>query len=121
MMGVDKALIGVDRQEPVENQKKPPENLFSFTMMLSGARCVFSYIVFPWVLPAVGMASGVGNWLGVSISLVAISFNILSIRRFWGSNHRYRWLATSLNIGTIVLLATLMVVDASSLLPFTQT
>lgn len=129
LTGVDRLMVvnrkepvePVNRNAPVENQQKPAENLFSFTMMLSGARCMFSYVVFPWVLPAVGIASGMGNWLGVSISLVAISFNVLSIKRFWGSNHRYKWLATSLNIGTIALLATLMVVDISSLLPLTQT
>ena len=89
----------------------PAENLFSLSMVLSGTRCVLSYIVFPWVLPALGIASGVGLWLGVPISVIAIIFNIFSIRRFWNANHKYKWLATTLNLCMIALLTAMMLFD----------
>ncbi len=94
----------------------PAERVFSLSVVVSGVRCVLAYVIFPWVLPAVGLASGVGSGLGLVIGAVAIVFNLLSIRRFQRADHRYKWLITFLNAGIIVLLTILMVMDLSALL-----
>ena len=49
------------------------------------------YIVFPFVLPAVGIARGVGPFIGVVIGILAIVSITYSIRRFWRANHSKRW------------------------------
>ena len=94
----------------------PAERVFSTSVVVSGVRCFLAYVLFPWLLPAVGIASGVGSGLGLAIGVVAIVFNVLSIRRFQRIGHRWRWPITALNSGIIVLLAILMVIDLSDLL-----
>ena len=94
----------------------PAERVFSVSVVVSGVRCFLAYVLFPWLLPAAGIASGVGSGLGLAIGAVAITFNGLSIRRFQRTGHRWRWPITALNGGIIVLLAVLMVIDLSDLL-----
>ena len=92
------------------------ERVFSTSVVVSGVRCFLAYVLFPWLLPAVGIASGVGSGVGLAIGAVAIVFNVLSIRRLQRIGHRWRWPITALNSGIIVLLAILMVIDLRDLL-----
>ena len=94
----------------------PTERVFSLSVVVSGVRCFLFYVLFPWLLPAAGIASGVGSGIGLAVGSVAIVFNVLSIRRFQRTRHRYRWLITALNAGIIVLLSVLMVIDLNDLL-----
>ena len=96
--------------------QRPAERVFSVSVVVSGFRCFLAYVLFPWLLPAAGIASGVGSGLGLAIGAVAIVFNALSIRRFQRSGHRWRWAIISLNSGIIVLLAILVVIDLNDLL-----
>ena len=88
---------------------------FSQSVVISGIRCVLAYVIFPWVLPALGIASGVGPWIGLVVGTVAIGFNIASIRRFWAADHRWKWPITVINLSVIGLLLALLVIDLSSL------
>ncbi len=77
---------------------------------------MLAYVVFPWILPLLRLPTSVGPWIGIGIGIVAIGFNIASIRRFWVSRHRWRWAITVLNSSVIVLLAILFVQDLSEIL-----
>ena len=94
----------------------PATRIFSRSIVISGTRCLLAYVVFPWILPLLGVAKGVGPIIGVVISVVAIGFNIASIRRFWISGHRYRYVIVALNSSVIVLLTILLWVDVRDLL-----
>lgn len=85
-------------------------------MIISAVRCTLTYLVFPFVAPLLGVTSGVGPTLGLTIGLVAIVFNVLSIRRFWAAGHKYRKHITVLNLAVIGLLLVLMVDDVRTLL-----
>jgi uncharacterized membrane protein len=74
------------------------------------------YIVFPFVLPALGIASGVGPLIGIPISLAAIVAIVMSIRRFWRADHTKRWHYTVLGSTVIVFLSVLIVIDVVELL-----
>ncbi|SVD45756.1 uncharacterized protein METZ01_LOCUS398610 [marine metagenome] len=89
---------------------------FSTSMVISGIRCTLTYVVFPWLLPLVGVASGITAGLGLPIGLVAIFFNLLSIRRFWKSDHNLRWVVATVNLSVIILLSILVATDISELL-----
>ena len=104
-----------DTSRPDTSPQAPAERVFSVSVVVSGVRCFLAYVLFPWVLPAAGIASGVGSGLGLAIGAVAIVFNGLSIRRFQRADHRYKWPITLLNSGIIVLLAILMVIDLNDL------
>ena len=99
-----------------DQTSEPAERVFSKSVVISGIRCLLTYIVFPFVAPLVGIASSTGAVIGVLIGLVAIVFNVLSIRRFFASNHPYRWWASAMNAAVIVLLLVLFVVDSQTLL-----
>jgi len=93
-----------------------PERVFSTSVVVSGLRCFLFYVLFPWLLPAAGIASGVGSGVGLAIGAAAIVFNVLSIRRFQLTKHRFRWLITALNLGIVVLLSVLMAADLKDVL-----
>ncbi len=89
---------------------------FSTSILISATRCTLTYIVFPWLLPAIGIAGGVGPGLGIAIGVVAIGFNIASIRRFWAADHQWKVPISALNCCVIVLLLVLVFADVSELL-----
>lgn len=84
--------------------------------MVATVRCLLMYIVFPFVLPALGLASGVGPLIGIPISVIAIVAIVMSIRRFWRADHSKRWHYTVLGSTVIVFLTVLIVIDLLELL-----
>jgi hypothetical protein len=93
-----------------------PTRAASISMAVSGVRCILAYIVFPWVLPAASRSRGWGPAIGLVVGVVAIGFNIASIRRFQRSNHKWKWPITVLNGAVIALLVVLVVRDIADLL-----
>ena len=112
----DAGIPGTAGASTKDQTSEPAERVFSKSVVISGIRCLLTYIVFPFVAPLVGIASSTGAVIGVVIGLVAIGFNVLSIRRFFASNHPYRWWASAMNAAVIVLLLVLFVVDSQTLL-----
>lgn len=92
-----------------------PERIFSQSILISGTRCLLTYIVFPFVFPVIGIRSGIGSTIGLLIGTVAIIANVYSIRRFHRADHKYKWPVSALNAGIIVLLVILVVLDANNL------
>jgi hypothetical protein len=87
------------------------QRAFSTSILVSATRCLLTYIVLPFVAPALGLAAGVGPAIGIPIGVVAIGCNILTIRRFWAADHRWRWAYTAIAVTVIALLLVLMVED----------
>ncbi len=88
---------------------------FQTSMFISAGRCLLMYIVFPFVLPAVGIARGVGPFIGVVIGVLAIFSIIYSIRRFWRANHSKRWHYTVFGLTIIGFLIFLAVRDIAAI------
>ena len=84
-------------------------------MVISGIRCVLTYLVFPLLLPVLGVTGGVGPGVGLAIGTVAVGFNIWSILRFWRTDHRFKWIVIPINVGVIVLLLILVGFDIADL------
>lgn len=89
---------------------------FSWSIVISGIRCLLTYVIFPWVLPAVGVAGGVGPGIGLVVGLVALVSNVASIRRFWRADHKWKWPITVVNSSVFVLVTILVVNDIRDLL-----
>jgi len=89
---------------------------FQTSIMVATVRCLLMYIVFPFVLPIIGVASGVGPWIGLPISLIAITAITMSIRRFWRADHSKRWHYTVLGTTVICFLIYLVVEDLAQLI-----
>jgi hypothetical protein len=89
---------------------------FQTSMMVATVRCLLMYIVFPFVLPAIGLSAGVGPLIGLPISVLAIVAIVMSIRRFWRADHSKRWHYTVLGTAVIGFLVVLVVQDLTELL-----
>jgi hypothetical protein len=87
------------------------QRAFSTSILVSATRCLLTYIVLPFLAPVLGLAAGVGPALGIPIGVVAIGSNVLTIRRFWAADHRWRWAYTAIALTVIALLLVLMVDD----------
>lgn len=92
------------------------QRAFSMAMVISGIRCVIAYILLPFVAPLMGLAPGVGPWLGMAIGVVAIVANGFSIRRFARSRHRLRRPVIAINIAVIAFMLVLIAVDLNTIL-----
>jgi hypothetical protein len=89
--------------------------IFSLSLVISGTRCLLTYILLPWVLPLLGLAGGVGPAVSLVVGVVAIAFNVLSIRRFQKSGHRWRYPLMVLNGTVIAFLLFLLATDIADL------
>lgn len=88
---------------------------FQKSLLISTTRCLLMYIVFPFVLPALGLAKGVGPYIGLVIGLLAMVAIVYSIRRFWRANHSKRWHYTIFGTAIIGFLAVLAVKDLATI------
>jgi hypothetical protein len=100
--------------EDQTSTKAEARSAFQKSLAISTCRCLLMYIVFPFVLPAVGIARGVGPIIGVAIGILAIVSITYSIRRFWRANHPQRWAYTIFGTTIICFLLYLAVKDISN-------
>ena len=83
-----------ENRAPIDESET--HRIFSASIFLSALRCLLSYIVLPVLLPAIGLARGVGPAIGIPVSILALTFDYLGIRRFWLADHRQRWAFSAL-------------------------
>ncbi len=84
---------------------------FRRSMMISALRCTLTYVIFPFLLPMVSFAAGVGPALGIIVGVVAMTCDVYTIRRFFQADHRFRWPVSLVAFGIMSLLAVLLVQD----------
>jgi hypothetical protein len=99
--------------EPPNGQEV--HNLFSASMALSGTRCLLSYIVLPVLAPWLGAVPFIGPAIGIPVGLLALVFDVRAIRRFFQSDHRWRWVAAALYLTVMALVMSLIFRDISRL------
>jgi NADH:ubiquinone oxidoreductase subunit 2 (subunit N) len=92
------------------------QKAFQTSVLVAAVRCLLMYIVFPFVLPAIGVAKRVGPAIGLPISALAIVAIVMSIRRFWRADHSKRWHYTALGLTVIGMLVYLVGRDVVTLL-----
>jgi len=92
------------------------QNGFSTSIIISGIRCLLTYIVLPFVAPFLHLSSSIGPVVGLGVGVVAIVANVFSIRRFWAADHRWKKHVTVLHVAVIALLLVLAVRDIQELL-----
>ncbi len=104
------------RERPAGVTSASAYGSFQRSMLISAVRCTLTYVVFPFVAPAVGVATGVGPLLGLLIGSFAIVCDVFTIRRFFAVDHGWRWPVSAVAFSVICLLAVLAVQDVSHLL-----
>ena len=97
------------------------QSAFQKSMLISAFRCTLTYVVFPFVAPAIGFATGVGPVIGVIIGSVAMVCDVFTIRRFFAADHKWRWHFSAIALTVMSLLAVLWVQDFAHIVRhFTQ-
>jgi hypothetical protein len=89
---------------------------FQKSLAFTTVRCLLMYIVFPFVLPLLGIASNVGPTISIAVGIVAMVSIVYSIRRFWRADHSKRWHYTVFGTTIIVFLIWATVQDTIEIL-----
>lgn len=92
------------------------QKAFQTSILVASVRCLLMYVFFPFVLPAIGVATGVGPWIGLPISVAAVVAITMSIRRFWRADHSKRWHYTVLGTAVIGFMVYEIVKDLGDIL-----
>jgi hypothetical protein len=101
------------RDRPQRPDDASAHRLFSASIVLSGLRCLLSYVIFPVVLPAIGVATSVGPAIGIPVGVLALVFDVRGMRRFFVVEHPYRWWIAALYLAVMVLVVYLVALDIS--------
>jgi hypothetical protein len=99
------------RERPAGATAASAYTAFQRSMLISAVRCTLTYVVFPFVVPAVGFATGVGPLVGIVIGVVAMTCDVFTIRRFFAVDHKWRWHFSAVAVAVIGLLSVLLVQD----------
>jgi hypothetical protein len=108
-------LLRVDDTQP-RMREDELRSAFSRSILVSATRCIITYLLIPFLGPILGLATGVGPVIGIPIGLLAIVFNVKSMRRFWRADHRFRWHYTAIGGTVIGMLVVLIALDLAELL-----
>ncbi len=84
---------------------------FRASVVVSGVRCLITYLLVPIVVPMASLAGWVAAPIGIALCLYAVVNGIVSLRRFWGADHRQRWLYTGFMTVVFAILAAALVSD----------
>jgi hypothetical protein len=79
------------------------QRAFNFSLIFTGIQCTLQYIIFPFILPLLGVATSITLPLLIGINILAIVSMIFSLRRFWQINYKHKWVYLLMSI---VLIAT---------------
>ncbi len=111
--GAVNKFLRIKAVDKTQSQQEAAQRLFSVSMVISGFRCILSYVILPFVLPllGVGATAGVGPAIGIPVGVIALAFDARGIRRFWAIGYRYKWQMTTIYLMVMALVSYLVVVD----------
>lgn len=99
------------RERPSGVSARQAVNAFRKSMIISTIRCTLTYLVFPFVLPALGLVTDTGVVISIVIGVLAIVCDVFSIRRFFAADHKWRWHFSTVALLVICMLGVLLVKD----------
>jgi hypothetical protein len=108
---VRRLLLVPETRRRTRSGEAAAHRLFNLSIALSGLRCLLGYVVLPVITPAIGAAARVGPIIGIPIALVALTFDVMAVRRFWAANHRWRWGISAIYVVVMSLVMALLIGD----------
>lgn len=82
---------------------------FRVSVLVSAVRCLITYLAIPIVFPLLSLSGWVAAPIGIALCVVAVVNGVISVRRFWASDHPRRWMYTGFMGVVFVILAVAMV------------
>ena len=99
------------REQPTDVSSRQAVRAFRKSMIISTIRCSLTYLVFPFVLPALGLVTNTGVIISIAIGALAMTCDVFSIRRFFVADHKWRWHFSTVAFFVICMLGVLLVKD----------
>ncbi|HJR91903.1 MAG TPA: hypothetical protein VJ938_05650 [Acidimicrobiia bacterium] len=103
--------------DPVPGAVFDAQNKLRSSIIISGIRCIITYLLVPIVTPFIGFMGTVAAPVSIALSIIAIGFGYNSLRRFWLADHRLRWRYTTFIAVVFVLLVVGIGLDVARLVP----
>ncbi|MHB8296715.1 MAG: hypothetical protein ACYDH5_19305, partial [Acidimicrobiales bacterium] len=88
----------------------------STSMLISATRCLLAYVLLPMLTLGLGIATSVVPIIGIPVGVLALVFDVVGVRRFWVTNHPWRWRFTTIYASIMGLVSVLLVGDIQQLL-----
>lgn len=104
-------LLRVEKTAPTAKAERAAHRGFRIALVVTGIRCLISYLIIPIGVPILGLSGLVAAPIGLALCVVAVVNGILSLRRFWKADHRSKWVYTWFIAFVFVVLAVAMVSD----------
>ncbi|KAB1643142.1 hypothetical protein [Gulosibacter chungangensis] len=114
---LDRFMRALLRVELVESKDDTgAQRAFQTSLVISGVRCIITYLLVPIVIPVVSVAGLFVAPLSIALCVFAAVSGTISLRRFWRSNHRGRWMYTGFMFFVYLVLAFAIVTDVLKLI-----
>lgn len=92
------------------------EDAFGKSIAISAIRCTFTYILLPLLAPVVAISGTiVAPIIGITLGIVSMVAIVFSMRRFFASDHKWRWGYAVIGGAILVMLVIMMGIDIHSL------
>lgn len=88
---------------------------FRFSVVVSAVRCLITYLAIPILVPLLSLSGWVAAPIGIALCVIAVVNGVVSVRRFWVSDHPRRWVYTGFMAVVFVILAVAMVSELQRL------
>lgn len=94
----------------------PAQRALNFALLLSALRCTVQYIIVPFVLPWIGVATSIPPWVTLALGVLALASLTRNVRALWRVRHARRWSYLFLALAVAAALLAFTVVDVRALL-----
>lgn len=92
------------------------ERTFGVSLMISAVRCILQYVILPFVLPVIGVASEAAVPISLTINVIAVGLIVYSLRRFWRIGYARRWQYLPVALAALLILGVFITLDIRSLI-----
>lgn len=109
---VDRAmrrLLGVKRLD--RGAGTGAHRAFRISVIVSAVRCLITYLAIPILVPLLSLSGWVAAPVGIALCVIAVVNGVVSVRRFWASDHAKRWVYTAFMGVVFIILAVAMVTE----------
>lgn len=104
-------LLRVSEIAPTPRSAIEAHRGFRVSLVVSAIRCLVTYLLVPIAVPIIGFAGIVSAPIGIALCVIAAVNGIYSLRRFWASDHRSRWMYTWFIAVVFLVLLAAMITD----------
>ncbi len=89
---------------------------FRTSLVVTGIRCLITYLAVPILIPITALSGWVAAPISIALCLFALVNGVISVRRFWRSHHRKRWMYTAFMGAVAVVLVLAIIIDVRKMM-----